>query len=152
ESYDTLGNHQIGSSGYEIAFKNYCGEQNPGAQSCHPNWTGSIMLGKAFWFMMAEVTKFYDFTGINEYNRINEYPYIEGNFTINPTIRLNLKNAADISIIVYDLLGNKLFENNAFMKDGLQSIPLNIKSGCGLYFIQVNTGNSLNYLKCAVGN
>jgi hypothetical protein len=39
--------------GWEIAIQDYCGEQNPGAQACHPNWTGKIRLARAFWWLLA---------------------------------------------------------------------------------------------------
>ena len=61
EAWDTNGFHHD-SNGNEIAFKGYCGEQTPGAQACHPNWTGSVMIAKAFWWMMASIAGMQDTT------------------------------------------------------------------------------------------
>ncbi|MFC2130680.1 T9SS type A sorting domain-containing protein [Bacteroidota bacterium] len=55
EAYDTLDSHVTNEQGWEMAFSGYCGEQKPGAQACHPNWLGKIMLAKAFWVMMANI-------------------------------------------------------------------------------------------------
>lgn len=59
ESYDTFGRHLVNSSGWEMAFGYFCGEAPPGP-SCHPNWTGSILIAKAFWWMMASIAGMQD--------------------------------------------------------------------------------------------
>jgi len=51
QSHDSSGIHLTNSNGWEMAFSGYCGEKPPGP-SCHPNWTGSIIMAKAFWWMM----------------------------------------------------------------------------------------------------
>jgi hypothetical protein len=54
ECWDTLGQRLTNANGWEVAFSGYCGEAPPGP-ACHPNWTGSIILGKAFWYMMTVI-------------------------------------------------------------------------------------------------
>jgi hypothetical protein len=61
QSWDTLNQHLTNANGWEMAFSGYCGEKPPGP-SCHPNWTGSIILGKAFWWMMASLAGILDST------------------------------------------------------------------------------------------
>ncbi len=56
EAHDTSGTHCVNPQGWEIAFKDYCGESQPGAQACHPNWLGSILIAKAFWYMMDRIS------------------------------------------------------------------------------------------------
>jgi len=51
QCHDTDGIRLVNAYGWEMAFSGYCGEAPPGP-SCHPNWTGSVMLAKAFWYMM----------------------------------------------------------------------------------------------------
>jgi len=53
ESHDPQGAPHTSGEGWEIALQEYCGEQNPGAQACHPNWTGKIRLARAFWWLAA---------------------------------------------------------------------------------------------------
>ncbi|MBN1422395.1 MAG: hypothetical protein JXP34_26705 [Planctomycetes bacterium] len=55
ESHDLDGAHRTNASGWEIAVRELCGEQNPDAQACHPNWTGGIRIAKAFWWMAARI-------------------------------------------------------------------------------------------------
>ena len=59
ESWDTLNQHRTNANGWEVAFSFYCGEAPPGP-SCHPNWTGSILIAKAFWWMMASIAGMQD--------------------------------------------------------------------------------------------
>jgi hypothetical protein len=54
ESHDIAGAHYTNADGWEVAYAPHCGEAPPGP-ACHPNWTGSIMLAKAFWWMMARI-------------------------------------------------------------------------------------------------
>ena len=54
EARDSFGNHLVNGNGWEIAYYAWCGEKPPGP-SCHPNWPGSIMIAKAFWWMMARI-------------------------------------------------------------------------------------------------
>ncbi len=55
ECHDTLGLVHRNSSGYEVAWKPFCGEQAADAQACHPNDKGSVQIAKAFWLLMARI-------------------------------------------------------------------------------------------------
>jgi len=54
QCHDTTNTRLVNAYGWEMAFSGYCGEKPPGP-SCHPNWTGSIILAKAFWWMMGNL-------------------------------------------------------------------------------------------------
>lgn len=55
QCHDSNQNRLTNSNGWEMAYYAWCGEKPPGP-SCHPNWTGSVMLAKAFWWMMARLS------------------------------------------------------------------------------------------------
>ena len=55
QCHDSFLNRMLSTNGLEMAYYAYCGEKPPGP-SCHPNWTGSVILAKAFWYMMACLT------------------------------------------------------------------------------------------------
>jgi hypothetical protein len=77
QCWDTLGTYLTNNQGWEIAFKGYCGEQQPGAQACHPNWLNSIMLAKAYWVMITDIAK-------NDINHVEQLNNFDIDFYPNP--------------------------------------------------------------------
>lgn len=55
ESHDSTGNPVADSAGLEIAWQPWCGEQQVGGMSCHPNWNGKLWIDQALWVMMARI-------------------------------------------------------------------------------------------------
>jgi len=55
QCHDNAGVLQKSAKGWQVAYKPFCGEQQAGAQACHPNWDGGIRIAKAFWWMMYQV-------------------------------------------------------------------------------------------------
>jgi hypothetical protein len=70
ECYDPDGNYIVNAKGWEKAYKPYCGEQKEDAQACHPNWTGKLLLGKAFWYLSARIAGWEETISVN--NKTNE--------------------------------------------------------------------------------
>jgi len=52
QCHDNAGFLQKSAQSWQVAYKPFCGEQQAGAQACHPNWDGGIRIAKAFWWMM----------------------------------------------------------------------------------------------------
>jgi len=109
EAYDTLGNHTINGQGWEIAFNGYCGEKT--GPSCHPNWKCSIMLAKAFWYMLVNISEA-NLISVEENMITNEIiispnpasDFIEISFpSINRRINPTVNESFDIKI--YNTLG-----------------------------------------------
>ncbi len=69
ECHDAVGLLHTNDQGWEIALQEFCGEQKPGAQACHPNWPGKIRLASAFWWLMARVAGWEESEGNGEFLR-----------------------------------------------------------------------------------
>lgn len=139
QCHDSLGNKVTNSSGYEMAFSGYCGEQQPGAQACHPNWTGKIILAKAFWRLISDITN----TNSNVENVSPENQIIFSNNQSGDLFEIHFpKSAAGrISIKIYDCLGKQRAEFNDItsVSDGryeFSATALLLQSG--IYFLAVN--------------
>jgi hypothetical protein len=98
ESHDPEGVHQVSGDGWEIALKEYCGEQKPDAQACHPGATGKMLLARGYWWLMARVSGWDGGAGAPS-------PFVRGNS--------NADASVDISDAVHLL--NFLFQGGAAM-------------------------------------
>lgn len=126
ETYDTLGNHTTNGQGWEIAFNGYCGEKT--GPSCHPNWLGSIMLAKAFWYMMVTIAE-------NNPISVTESDKSEIKFTPNPAsdfIEITFSGNSEIKI--YNTLGQCVIKEQSIstpQKINVSNLP------SGIYIIQI---------------
>ena len=134
EAYDTLNNHVLNQNGWEMAFKPYCGEQQPGATNCHPNWLGKIRLAKAFWWMMTKIAE-KDFTGNEEYNSDSNVIYIRfDSGTLR--IKFNEINGKIKLLNIYDIMGQRLYFNKTFDTGSVNELNINCEQYInGLYLI-----------------
>ncbi|GEM_PF-1634571 len=118
ECHDPNGVKQTNGGGVEVAYPPYCGEQKPGAQACHPNWTGKILLAKAFWWMMSRIAG----GSVSEVARpavadgavLQTYP---NPFRDATTITFTLRKSTTVSLSVLDALGRvvrTLIDNGAY--------------------------------------
>ncbi|MFH1051242.1 MAG: T9SS type A sorting domain-containing protein [bacterium] len=142
EAYDTLGNHVTNAQGWEIAFNGYCGEKT--GPSCHPNWLGSIMLAKAFWYMMVTIAEG-NYLSVDELNndeiKISPNPatdYIEINIGENGRRQTaDGKRQGDIKI--YNTLGECIMKS--FLPSPLgegQGVRFDVSGlPVGMYFVRV---------------
>ncbi len=55
ESHDPDGILTVDPDGMEVAYRPYCGEQQPDSQSCHPDWECKVRLARAFWWLMTRL-------------------------------------------------------------------------------------------------
>ncbi len=150
EAYDSNGKQCVNNQGWEIACKEYCGEQNPGAQACHPNWTGAILLAKAFWWMMSEIA------AGNVVSNVNDVT--ERNFTFdtypNPirssaSIKFSISRDEFVSLKVFDLFGKEMETLvNDFRQAGDYVYDFNnynsndrLIAKNGLYIVRLQIGN-----------
>ena len=55
ECHAADGTRATNEHGREIALQEFCGEQRPDAQACHPNWDGKVRLAQAFWWLLTQL-------------------------------------------------------------------------------------------------
>ncbi len=105
-------NHQklLNAYGWEMAFAGWCGEKPPGP-SCHPNWTGSVMLAKAFWWMMATLSGWSD-TVLQDipiqHENVTRFQISPNPVSENAQFQFILLNTSDISVSIYAVTGQML--------------------------------------------
>ncbi len=107
ETFDPEEKPTRSEQGLELAYKGYCGEQQPGAKSCHPNWTCSIMLAKAFWVMVAKIAGWEPITSLSK-NIYNETLII---YPIPALDYISIRtNEIALKFEIRDIFGNILIE------------------------------------------
>ncbi len=142
QCYDEAGNYQVNSNGWEIAYKPFCGEQQPGAQACHPNWTGSIRIAKAFWWMVYQINK-------TELEIADQSKDID-NLTIvlksdnSIKIKCNPSEIHKSDIKIYDMLGKVIKINSGNeLKSDFDEIQINdLNLSEGVYFLIINSAKT----------
>lgn len=146
QCHDEQENYVLNTRGWEIAYKPFCGEQQPGAQACHPNWTGSIRIAKAFWYLIYSISdRPLDIEHCND-----KQNYISLDLTSDNILRIHHEQLKiQISeILIYNTLGdiiNKFSYNNLINNVGQFEIDLSSFQS-GIYFVRINSRNSV-YLK-----
>lgn len=134
EAYDTTGVRCLNPQGWEIAFKGYCGESQPGAQACHPNWLGSILIAKAFWYMLTQIASSISSVQIS----LEDYLYIAPNPALDRVwvyIKSGSFESANVKII--NSLGEVISEHN--FSGNIFELPIEGLTA-GVYFIIVRNG------------
>ncbi|MCX7736080.1 MAG: T9SS type A sorting domain-containing protein [Candidatus Kapabacteria bacterium] len=141
QCYDENGNYQVNSNGWEIAYKPFCGEQQPGAQACHPNWTGSIRIAKAFWWMVYQLSNIeLEVDG----QRLDETD-VSIIFQSDNSLRFqfNPSNMPITDIMIYNLLGNIIlnYSGNELQKSNneIHFDALNLPDG--VYLLKISSQN-----------
>lgn len=131
ETYAPDGKPTKNEQGWELAYKGYCGEQQPGAKSCHPNWTCSIMLAKAFWVMLAKIVGWESTTYTKDEVKIKKfylYPNPAKDFIFLETADLPIKSE------LTDIFGNKIMKIESMkLRESIDISNLNN----GIYFIRL---------------
>ena len=140
ESYDTTGTHLTSLSGWEMAFCGYCGEKPPGP-SCHPNWPGSIILGKAIWWMMANIANDIPITNVSQ-ERNSESVYLVPNPASDQISIYNYEGNAEI----FNVMGLSMWKGN--ISSDLRIDVSNF--GNSIYFLKTEFGNSTNTKKFVI--
>jgi hypothetical protein len=149
EAWDTSGNHLLNSNGWEVAYSVYCGEKPPGP-SCHPNWPGSIIMGKAFWWMMACVAGMKD--TITTYSP--QIPYKSLYIYPNPAtdqvfLSFYTQKIFCCDIRIFDVFGKQIIDLNRkkCFQPGFNQVKLST-SGLknGSYYLMIS-GESFNDTK-----
>lgn len=139
EAWDTNGQHVISPAGYEMAFKGYCGEQQPGAQACHPNWTGKVLLAKAYWWMMCSISGYTETTT----HHIPEVPFALNGISPNPVsdeFRLSISSlkTTHLTIEITDIAGRSISKTYTLLEAGKQTVSLygpGLRPGCYLMVV-----------------
>ncbi len=144
ESHDTSGVGYRSSRGFEIAYKPHCGEQQPDAQACHPNWAGSIRIAKALWWMM---TRFVATSA----SAVDEAPPASiTSMQLSPqpardvlTVDLTLTAAAPVQVRLVDVLGRVRYSQSVSAFDFVfrQSLAVHALPS-GLYLCVVSSAGS----------
>ncbi|MBC8343498.1 MAG: T9SS type A sorting domain-containing protein [Bacteroidetes bacterium] len=111
EAWDTSQQHGTNASGWEIAFKGYCGEQKPGAQACHPNWLGKLILAKAFWWMMVNLENEQKPESLESNSESYSITLFPNPSKDHITISLSGNQKSAIHISLFDLTGRKIDRN-----------------------------------------
>jgi hypothetical protein len=145
ESHDAADTPRRSPLGLQMACSEFCGEQNPGAQACHPNWTGSIRLARAFWYLMARLTGWNPVTSITGVHDpaifLENYP---NPCTAETTIRFQTSGSngsTQATLRIFDGLGREavtLFD--AHVPQGTYSIPFDTRGlNNGVYWCRLCT-------------
>jgi len=135
ESWDTTGNHLTNSQGWEIAFNGYCGEKT--GPSCHPNWFGSILLAKAFWYMMVKIVerKITSVCQIGEED-LNVSPNPASDYIEISLSSYKMPEYEPSNIRILNILGECVYSVN-LSGEITQSFSIDVSNfPTGLYFIQ----------------
>ncbi|OGU37933.1 MAG: hypothetical protein A2X61_15285 [Ignavibacteria bacterium GWB2_35_12] len=143
EAYDTINIHQTNPNGWELAFKSYCGEQQPGAQACHPNWLGKLRLAKAFWWLMTKIADT-SITDVIETNSGFSNNFFNVQIQDNSLI-IHLKNETNgfVNVSLYNMMG-RLIVSRIESHTANGKIEINTNNFTfGLYFLTVSNGESV---------
>ncbi len=143
ECHDPNGVRQTNSNGVEVAYPPYCGEQKPGARACHPNWTGKILLAKAFWWMMSRVAG----GSVSAMERplpaedavVQAFP---NPFRDATTITFTLRRSTPVNLAIHDVLGRvaRTVIDNAAYRPGDHRVRFDATGLVpGVYFCRFRT-------------
>lgn len=149
ESHDTNNVPLRTEKGLEYAFKFYCGEKKTDAQSCHPSWPGSILIGKNFWVLMNKLASLVenhtsDIRLTPDDANIN-YSFIDNQLTISGLNEQLITN--NISII--NLLGSAISTHN--IKQGQNYCHIDLSNlAKGVYFIMIQSNVNSKIFKLLI--
>lgn len=143
QCHDELGNYQVNSNGWEIAYKPFCGEQQPGAQACHPNWTGSLRIAKAFWWMIYQLNSIQ--LGIEEQPISQDELSILFQSEERINLRLNHNKIIANEMTIYNSFGNVIKTYSADqLNTDIIDIDLNDFNFInGVYFLKLTTNKEI---------
>lgn len=150
QCHDSTGVKTLNDNGYEKAFSGYCGEQQPGAQACHPNWKGKILIAKAFWKLIADMS---DYILSTDSKISATFPFFVFPNPASEDVTITFSNNAnEIGISIYDLYGNEKASINQTKGNG-NSITFNTSDlmlASGIYTIKLIINHKMYYSKLAV--
>lgn len=142
QCHDEQGNYQVNSNGREIAYKPFCGEQQSGAQACHPNWVGSLRIAKAFWWMIYQLNGSQLSIDHKSFSSNDLSIFFQSDRRIN--IRLNPNQFKATEIIIYDSMGNeiKTYAANQLSTDIIDIDLESFDFVKGVYFLRLISDKS----------
>jgi hypothetical protein len=144
ECHDPSGNMVTNAEGFQKALKEYCGEQNPDAQACHPNWTGKMLLAKALWWLMAEIAN-------PELENISSHQTWTGKSIASyyqSSLLLDLPIVDSWFITLYNLAGAQILNISGDTK----TVKLPDMIGDGIYWLLVKSDQQISLEKLLVIN
>jgi hypothetical protein len=149
ECHDHTGVLHKNSKGWQIAYSPFCGEQQEGAQSCHPNWEGSIRIAKAFWWLMSEV--YSSFNTSAEKKEI-EFPDELRIFPCPASRNLHIsqsKNQDSSNLLeIYTVPGELVYQCRVNLYD-----PVDLNIGflsTGIYYLRISGKEKVSCMKIVV--
>ncbi len=155
QCHDSSGILQTNAQGWEIAYKPFCGEQQPGAQACHPNWPGKLRIASAFWLMMARLTGFNPAAIIiNPEEEETEYGIFPNPATNRFYLAFLLKKDTELSISLHDNSGRiSVMQQKQLVEAGHHCLEITLPElRQGFYYLKVQTPSSCTMKKIIVCN